>query len=544
MNYKEISRILGNYLLYFSLILCIPLGVAIYFQYIIEENKNLKPNSSYEFFLTFLICLGIAFLLRFLGRSSKGLLYKRESIILVMLIWFVTSSIGALPFYLTNTLKNPLDAFFEAASGFTTTGCSVISANEVDPKTGKSRLLEITTPYLPNVIYKFYGTVDPIKDPKTGKITATGIEAVGYALLFWRNFMQWLGGMGIVVLFLTVLPALGIGGKFLYQIETTGPIKEGISPRIKETASLLWKLYLSLTIIEVILLLWTNMNLSLYDAVSISLTNISTGGFSNLNNGIAGYNNANTEWIIILFMILGSISFSLYFHCLRGKFYKIYVPDFFLFIGSLIFFSSITVFYLVNQLPGVYSNSAFTDTIRAACFQAVSFHTCTGYYTVNYDAWPFVPQMILLLVMFIGGMAGSTSGGIKTPRFYILFKIFVYQIEAIFRPDSIKRLKIQKTDIDNKTAMTVLSFFSIFILFTILGTSLYIFDGIDPETALGLMAGMITNAGSGFRALGPTGSFSFLSPFSKILSTFWMLIGRLEIFAVIILFLPSFWKSK
>lgn len=545
MNYREIFRILGNYLYYFSLIICLPLGVAIYYQFVFDEIKNPKPDSSLEFLYTLLICLAVAFFFKLLGRKSKGGLHKRESILVVVLIWFVTSIIGSLPFYLTGTLKDPMDAYFETISGFTTTGATMMTAKKFDPDTGKELLQTIQDPQVPGKIYTYYGTINPIVS-NTGEVLFTGVEAVGYAVLFWRNFIQWLGGMGIVVLFLTVLPALGVGGKFLFQMEVTGPIKEAISPRIKETASLLWKLYLGLTLLQVVLLIWTNIELSLYDAVAISLSTISTGGYSVKNESIGAYHNASTEWIIILFMILGSINFSLYFHILRAKFYKIYVPDFFLFIGTIIVFSTVVTYYLYGNPLALFYNLEETleTTIRTSLFQTVSAQTSTGYTTANYNLWPFASQMVLLFVMFIGGMSGATCGGIKTPRFYILFKILVHQVETIFRPDAVKKLKIEKAELDIRTILTVLSFFAIVAFFTTIGTAIYILDGIDPETSVGLMGCMLNNIGIAFRAAGPIETFAFLSPLSKFLSTIWMVLGRLEFYTLLILFLPSFWRTR
>ena len=545
MNYREIFRILGNYLLYFALILCLPLGVAIYFQFVLDDIVNPKPDSTLEFLITFFVCLGTGFIFRFLGRGSKEIIHKRESIILVVFIWFITSIIGALPFYLTNTLSNPIDAYFETISGFTTTGATLITPKIYDPETKEEIEQTITNPHVHNKTYRFYGTVEPIYDDK-GEVLFSGVEAVGYAVLFWRNFIQWLGGMGIVVLFLTVLPALGVGGKFLYQMEAPGPVKESISPRIKETASLLWKLYLGITLLEVVLLLWTNASIPLFDAVSISLSNISTGGFSIRNNSIGSYASPPTEWVVIAFMILGSINFSLYFHILKAKFYKIYVPDFFLFIGTVIFFSGLVTYFISGQPLALFYSAPdnFSDTLRTGLFQSISAQTSTGYATANYDLWPFSAQMFMLLVMFIGGMSGATCGGIKTPRFYILFKILIYQVQTMFNPEAIKKLQVEKAKIDSRTAMTVLAFFSIVAFFVTIGTVFYILDDIDPETSLGLMGCMLNNIGIAFRTAGPTNTFSFLSPFSKIMSTLWMLLGRLEFYTLLILFLPSFWRTK
>jgi len=546
MLFSEISRIIGNYLYYFALILCFPLGIAIYFQFVADPDLHPQPHSSLEFLTTIFITLGVATLLRYMGKKATGTIYRRESILLVTLIWLVTCLISAVPFVLTGTLKNPIDACFESMSGLTTTGSSMISAKKYDINNNEIPI-EIKNVHVPENIYHYYGTVKPVLDPKTGELYE-GLEAVSKAILLWRSFLQWLGGMGIVVLFLTVLPALGVGGKFLYQTEMPGPVKDAISPRIKETASLLWKLYIGLTFLEIILLLWTNPNMPFFDSVCISFSNLSTGGFALHASSIASYQSAATEWIVILFMVLGSINFGLYFHIIRLKFYKIYGPDFFLFMLSIILGSAIVTFYLVGtndyQLDSIGSPYSLANSIRTGAFQAVSAQTSTGFFTANYDLWPFPSQMFMLLSMFFGGMAGATCGGLKSTRFYLLYKILVYRIESIFRPDAVRKLMFAKAEIGPSGASTILSFFCVALLITVTGTVIYVLTGIDPETSLGLMGCFVNNIGLSFRAAGPLDSINFLSPFAKICSIFFMLLGRLEFFALILLFFPGFWKSK
>jgi len=352
-----------------------------------------------------------------------------------------------------------------------------------------------------------------------------------------RFFFGAAGGLGIVVIFLTVLPALQVGGKFLYQVETSGPIKEGISPRVKETSARLWKLYLTLTVLEIGLLMATNFSMSFFDALCISLSNISTGGFSVRNDSIASYHSTITEWIVFLFMIAGSINFSLYFQAMRLKFSRIYVPDFFLFLGTAFIGCILISLFLLPMYP-------IGQAFRLGSFQALSVQTTTGFFTANYDTWPFAAQMFMLLLMFVGGMSGSTAGGIKTSRFYILFKIIQNRLESIYRPDSVRTLRIGQSEVDDKNALTVLAFFCIVAFFTILGTVSLVLDGVDPETSLGVIACFLNNVGIAFRAAGPMDSFAFLSPLSKTLSIFWMLLGRLEYYVVLLLFLPSFWKKR
>ncbi|MBU6446822.1 MAG: TrkH family potassium uptake protein, partial [Verrucomicrobia bacterium] len=431
----------------------------------------------------------------------------------------------------------PLDAYFEAMSGLTTTGATMLAPKSYDVTTGEEIPYLLTHPHVPEKTYVYYGTVPPIRDPETGLILHTGIEAVSKALLFWRSLMQWIGGMGIVVIFLAVLPVLGVGGKLLYQMEATGPIKDEISPRVRETASQLWKLYAFFTLVQVALLVWTNREMPFFDALCTSFATLSTGGFSVRNESIASYHSIATEWIVVLFMILGSINFSLFFHILRFKFFKVYVPDFFLFL-AIAFAGSIAVsLFLVPDL-------GFGSAFRFGIFQAISAQSTTGFFSANYDLWPFAPQILLLLLMFVGGMSGSTAGGIKTPRFYIAYKILLHRLESIFRPDSVRKLYIGKSEVDDKNALTVLTFFCMVVFFVVVGALLFIFDGIDPETAVGLIASFLNNAGLAFRAAGPMETATFLPPFSKVLSTFWMLLGRLEFFVVLLLFLPTFWKNR
>lgn len=528
------TKVISTYLYYLSALLAIPLALAGYYQFF--PNSHPQPHSALAFLLTLLLSLCLATILRYLSRNTTTTLYRRESILIVVFIWIITALISSLPFSLSKTLS-PLDAYFEAMSGLTTTGSTMISPKSYDPTTGNEIPIHLTNPHVPGKTYTYYGTIPPIRDLETGLILHTGIEAVSKALLLWRSLLQWVGGMGIIVIFLTVLPALGVGGKFLYQLETTGPIKDEISPRVKETASHLWKLYTAFTLLCIALLVWTNPNIPFFDALCTALSTISTGGFSVRNDSIASYNSASTEGIVIAFMILGSINFSLYFHILRFKFFRIYVPDFFLFLSTATLGVLAVSAFLIPELGP-------SEAFRQGSFQALSVQTTTGFFSANYDRWPFASQMFMLLLMFIGGMSGSTAGGIKTSRFYIAYKILLHRLESIFRPDSVRKLHIGKSEVDDKNALTVLSFFCIVALFTIIGTVSLVLDGIDPETSLGLIACLLNNVGIAFRAAGPTESLCFLSPLSKVLATFWMLLGRLEFFVVLILFLPTFWKNR
>lgn len=524
MFFPEISRVLGRYLIYLSLILLIPLAVSITYDYFLEPGVP----STWAFVKTIAICFGLAVIFLFHGRKADGILHRKESIALVAFIWFITAAMGALPFILNKTIENPLDAYFESMSALTTTGASIIYPKAYDPDTNREIVNVVSN-------YNFYGTVSPIRDA-AGVIVKSGLDAVSKGLLFWRSFLQWLGGMGIVVLFIAVLPALSMGGKFLFEAEMPGPSKEGITPRIKETASLLWKIYLGLTILQVLLLFFINHDMSLFEAVTLSFSTISTGGFNIHTQTIADYYNVGTACVVMAFMVLGSLNFTLYFHCIKGKIYRIYEPEFFAYLFVLLC-ASVILALTLWQFAGSFSKALFFGS-----FQAISAQSSTGFAIGNYNLWPFSSQLLLLILTFLGGMSGSTSGGIKMARIYILFRSIGHKIESIFRPNAVHRLKIGKKEITNQTALSVFVFLCILMILTVLGTLFLVIDGIDPSTALGVISCTINNSGLIFGGSPAAAeSCAFLPTFSKIISILWMALGRLEFFALLVLFIPSFW---
>ncbi len=506
IGFAEISRFLGRFFFYFSLILLIPLFVALFYDFYLEKDL-VHVQSSQAFFWTFLSCTLLASLFWVFGRNGKGTIERRESIFLVGIIWFLTAAVASLPFVFSKTLDSPLDAYFETMSGLTTTGATVFSSV----------------------------TIQPLTDPATNHVIATGIEAVAKPLLFWRSFLQWLGGMGIILLFIAILPALSMGGRFLFEAEMTGPNKEAVMPRIRETASLLWKIYLGLTLIEVFLLLLTNPSLPFFDALTLSFSTLSTGGFSVKNAGISAYNSLATEGIVSLFMILGSINFILYFHCLKGKIYRIYEPEFFAFFGILLTGCMVVSLSLTQVLP-------WKEAFRQGFFQAISGQTSTGFSVASDSLWPIYSQFLVLLLMFVGGMSGSTTGGVKVARLMIFFRVIAHKIESVFRPASVRCLKIGSKEISEKSALTVLIYLCIFILLTALGAFLLILDGIDGTTALGVVSSMINNAGLSFGTATLDQSHAFLPPLSKFVCILSMALGRLELFILLAFLVPAFWR--
>ncbi len=525
---REISQVLGRYFFYLAAILLIPLAVSAGDEFIFQNNAYLSTSATVAFLETIGIAAICGLFFRWKGQGSCRPLYRKESILVVVLIWLLTAGIGACPFLFTGVLKHPVDAYFESMSGLTTTGVTILF-----PKEYNSAGVEIPAcvrhPLDPSMVYSFYGTVAPLKDPATGQVLKVGIEAIGKPLLFWRAFMEWIGGMGVVVLFIAVLPALSMGGKFLFENEVPGLSKEGMTPRIKETASLLWKIYLGLTVVQTALLMFTNSSISLFDAVTLSFSTISTGGFTTTNLGLEAYPSIATPWIIALFMLLGSFNFTLYFHCLKRKFNRLYEPEFFLYLILLAGGCLLMSLNLWNT-PHFGSISRFTlsEALQHGSFMAISAQTSTGFSLTTYDLWPFSCQLLMVILMFIGGMSGSTTGGIKVIRYFIVMKAIRHKIETLFRPEVVRVMKVGEREIPPKTITSVLTFFCIVILFVGLGTYLLVLDHQDPLTSIGIISCMINNTGLNLGGLGITGSYAFLPIFSKLVCIFWMMLGRLE----------------
>ncbi len=538
MQGKEICRVLGRCFSYFSYILLLPIAVAIYYERILPSREHPQPHSLSSFVCTFFFCLLLACLFLCMGKKASGHFRRKESILIVVLLWLLAAGMGALPFTLSKTLTNPLDAYFESMSALTTTGSTVFYPQKYSAETGEEIPIVLQSPYDAQKSYTFMGTIKPVLDP-AANVYLIGLDAVSKAMLFWRNLLQWIGGMGIIVLFISVLPALSLGGKFLFEAEVPGPTKESLTPRIKETAGFLWKIYVGLTAAACILLVITNDSMPLFDAVNLSLSTVSTGGFCIKNEGLAYYNSFSTDLIVMIFMVLGSINFTLYFYIMRGKIYRLYEPELKSYLATLLCFAT-----LISLLLWKIGHFNLSESLRLGFFQTLSAQSSTGFSISNKESFPFSCQLLLVFLMYLGGMSGSTSGGIKIARFTILFKVLFQKMETLFRPDSIRCLKMGEREISIKTAQTTLIYFSLVMLFVACGSFLHVLDGIDLDTSFGLMTCMINNAGISFGNPGPIEACAFLSPFSKALSLFWMLLGRLEIFILLVFFVPDFWRNR
>ncbi len=479
MNYSLISKIIGIMLILFSLMLIIPISVSLLY-----NDGNIAT-----FLYSFVIILLFGLFLYFPNTRSKSDIKTKEGFLIVVLFWLVLSLFGSIPFMFDEQLSlNFNDAFFESISGWTTTGATVIE----------------------------------------------NIDILSPSLLIYRQELQWLGGMGIVILALAILPMLGVGGMHLYKAESTGPIKDNkISPRIAETAKSLWTIYLGLTVICAIAYYLAGM--SLFDSIAHSFSTIAIGGFSTHNMSIGYFDSSLIEMICIFFMLVSALNFILHFMAIKTKNIKTYLKDTeFKSYVSIIFFVLITLI-----LYGTMTNHNDL-TIRQILFQAISFITTSGFTSTTYYTWPSFVISVLIAVSFIGACAGSTGGGLKVIRVVLLFKLLKKELLKILHPTAEIPIRINDSPINDKISATLFNFFIFYILSYLALSFLLLISGLDMITSFSAVASCINNLGP---ALGDVSqNYGGINVFSKYVLSFAMILGRLEIFTLLIVLTPYFWK--
>ena len=431
--------------------------------------------------------LGAALILY--GQRTEA--YRREGILIVAGSWILASILGAIPYLLTATISSPVDALFESASGFTTTGASVM----------------------------------------------TDIEVAGRGILFWRCFTQWLGGMGIVVLFVALLPELGPGARFLYKMEVPGPSAEALQPRIHDTAKILWKIYLALTATQTILLRLAGMDL--YDALTHTFSTLSTGGFSPRNASVAAFDSPLIEIIIIVFMFLAGANFSLYFRVWHHRGWNLLKDaEFRIYVGIALAASTIVSWDLMQHR----TYDGVVEASRDGVFQVLSIATTTGFASTDFDTWPVLSRILLVVLMFIGGCAGSTAGSMKVMRMVIGIKSAIREVRLIFSPNTVLSVFVGGRRVPDTVVRSVSGFFILYLSIWALGTLVLSIGGPDLITTATAAAATIGNIGPGLGVVGPTANFAFFGPFDKLLMVVLMWIGRLEVYAIAALFMRSFWR--
>ncbi len=482
MRWHYIAKTIGVLLIFLCFTMTLPLVLSFHY----NDDQFIPIVES--IIITLIFGLGLIFVGR---KSDIDFLSQREGIAIVALGWTAVGMFGALPFFMGDTFVSFTDAFFESVSGFTTTGSSVM----------------------------------------------TNIESVPLSILMWRSFIQWLGGMGIIVLTLAILPFLGVGGMQLYKAEVPSPVPDKLTPRLADSAKILWAVYAGITILEIIFLMGGGMNL--YDSISHAFTTLPTGGFSPKNTSVAFYDSAYFDYVISFFMLLAGINFSLYYQLLRGKplaFWK--DTEFRFFMILVILFTSLVVF---DTYGSVYDT--IEKAFRFAIFQVSSIVTTTGYATADYELFPGLSQILLFVCMFIGASAGSTGGGIKCSRIIVGFKYCYREIFKLIHPRSIAQIKINSNVVTDDVLRSIMGFIVLYLGLFVVSSILLGMMGVDMMTSFGAVAACIGNIGPGFGSVGPTENFAHLPDLAKWLLLWCMLLGRLEIYTMIILFVPEFWKK-
>lgn len=482
MNYRIVLNITGFLIMLTGLFILTGIGFSVYYQ-------------SDDIFSLLVSGLGIA-LLGFIiwistRKSEIAELGKREGYLIVSLGWIIMSLFGAIPFVVHGAIPNYTDAFFETMSGFTTTGASILS----------------------------------------------DIEKVPHGLLFWRSLTHWLGGMGIIVLSLAILPLLGIGGMQLFTAEVPGVIKDKIHPRVKETAKRLWGIYVILTAAETLLLMAGGLNF--FDSLTHSFATMGTGGFSTKSTSTAYFTSPYVQYVFIVFMFLAGMNFTLHYFAIHRNFNFLKTNTEFRYYFSFIVF--VSLFVMIIHIPHV--DFHWEEGIRQSLFHVVSLTTTTGFVSSDYENWAPFSRMIFFVLLFVGGCAGSTGGGIKFVRHVILFKNGWTELKRLIHPRAIIPVKFNNKTVTAEIVSNVQAFFIFYILLFVFGSIIISLLGVDFVTAIGATATCIGNIGPGIGTVGPVNNFAHLPDSVKWILSFLMMVGRLELFTVLVILSPAFWKK-
>jgi len=482
MRWRFILKIIGVLIFFFGLTMVFSVLVGLYYR-----DTSLVPLVKS---MAITVAAGLILYLRF-RKAEAEVISQREGMAIVAMGWATVGLFGAIPFYLGDGQFTFTDAVFESVSGFTTTGASVL----------------------------------------------TNIEAVSKGLLFWRSFIQWLGGMGIIVLSVAILPFLGVGGMQLYKAEVPSPVPDKLKPRIRDTAMILWKVYALISLVEVILLMLGGM--ALYDALCHTFTTMPTGGFSTKNTSVAHYDSVYFDCVFIFFILLAGINFSLHYQMIRGKPLAFWQDsECRVFLGAV---AILTIVVSLDVFRTVYDTLG--EALRYGAFQVVSIITTTGYATADYEQWPAMSQLLLLLCMFVGASAGSTGGGMKILRIMLCFKYCYRELFALIHPHAVTHIKIGGKTVPDDVMRSVLGFLALYVGLFVLSSIVLAGLGVDFTTSFSAVAASIGNIGPGFGAVGPVENFAGIPAAGKWLLIWCMLLGRLEIFTVIILGVPEFWRK-
>ena len=479
MNYSIVLYILGCVLKFESAFLVLPALVGLIY----------REHASVSYLAVAVLCLILGVLLTHKKPRSTNL-YTREGFVAVALSWIIMSIFGAIPFVLTGDIPFYVDALFETISGFTTTGSSIL----------------------------------------------TDVESISKASLFWRSFSHWIGGMGVFVFIMAILPMMGGSTMNLMKAESPGPSVSKLVPHVKDTAKILYGIYIAITICEATIL--RALGMPLFDSLTTTFGTVGTGGFGIRNDSIASYSPA-IQITITVFMILSGINYTAYFYILTGKIKELFKIEEVRWYLAIIFGSVAVITWNVRSLY-----PTFSETLRHAFFQVGSIITTTGYATTDFDLWPALSKTLLVTLMFIGACAGSTSGGMKVSRILILLKTIRKELSLIIHPRQVKKIRMDGHPVDHETLRSANVFLVVYFVLLLTSMLLISVDEFDFTTNFTSVVTMLNNIGPGLNLVGPTQNFSIFSPFSKFILMFDMLAGRLELFPMMILLMPSTWKRK
>lgn len=495
INFKIIAHLMGLLLTVNGGFMLLAALVSYYY----------KDGVGFELFLACLVSLAIGGLIMFATRTHRKEIQKREGYIIVTFGWIFMSLAGTLPYVFTGAIPSFTDAFFETMSGYTTTGASILN----------------------------------------------DIESIPRGVLFWRSITHWIGGMGIIVLAIAILPLLGIGGMQLFAAEAPGPGGDKLHPRITDTAKRLWLIYVGYTLAETILLKIAGM--SFFDAVNHSLSTLSTGGFSTKNASIAYWNDRPMiQYIIMFFMFLAGTNFVLSYFAFKAKFSKILRDEEFrLYSYSILLFSAIAALIIyfkadvsASIIPHPMVWGELESAVRHGLFQVLAIVTTTGFVTADYTMWTSFLTLFFFGLMFLGGSSGSTAGGIKIVRHLIMVKNGILEFKRTLHPNAILPVRYNNKGVPQAIVFNILGFFILYMLSFIIGVLVFSWMGLDFNTALGGAASTLGNVGPALGDLGPVNNYGGLPDMAKWWASFLMLIGRLELFTVLILLTPFFWRNR
>ncbi len=478
MDFKAVLHVLGAMLIFIGGSLTFPIAVSLYY-----GDGDLYP------FVTSLVIIIISGFAFWWFTPADRELRSREGFAVVSFGWLALAAFGALPFVLSSASLSYTDAFFETMSGFTTTGATIL----------------------------------------------TDVESLPHGLLFWRSFTHWLGGMGIILLSLAILPMLGVGGMQLFKAEVPGPSVDKIQPRIQDTAKILWGVYVMLSIVESTLLWFGGM--TVFDALCHTFGTMATGGFSTKNAGIMHFQSAYIEYVIAFFMLLAGANFALHYRFLQRKATAYQKnTEFRSYIGIIL---SVTLFLMViTHIQNFYD---YSEAFRKGLFQVVSLMTTTGFHSADYELWSTPAQFLLVMLMFIGGCAGSTGGGIKVVRIVLIFKHLAAQLKRLVHPHAVIPVRLNNKSVSREAITDILGFLLVYMLLFAISSFVMTLMGLDLISSVSTVISTLGNIGPGIGTIGPTENFAHIPAAGKWFLSFLMLAGRLEIFTVLIIFNRHFW---